>query len=85
MSVKYYRKNSCRLCNSKKLEDVIELSPTPPGNNFLSKNQLNEPVCLSYHRTTLKAYRGVIWKLWRWVDQLSLQIGSDVAKLCKII
>jgi len=43
MSVKYYRKNSCRLCNSKKLEDVIELSPTPPGNNFLSKKQLNEP------------------------------------------
>ena len=43
MNVKYYRKNSCRLCNSKKLEDVIELSPTPPGNNFLSKKQLNEP------------------------------------------
>ena len=43
MNVNFYRKNSCRLCNSKKLEDVIELSPTPPGNNFLSKKQLNEP------------------------------------------
>ena len=43
MNVNFYRKNSCRLCNSKKLEDVIELSPTPPGNNFLSKRQLNEP------------------------------------------
>tara|TARA_B100000519_G_scaffold203428_1_gene226715 strand:+ start:26467 stop:27720 length:1254 start_codon:yes stop_codon:yes gene_type:complete len=36
-----YRKDNCRLCNSKNLEDVIELTPTPPGNNFLSKNQLN--------------------------------------------
>ena len=43
MNVNFYRKNSCRLCNSKNLEDVIELSPTPPGNNFLSKKQLNEP------------------------------------------
>ena len=37
-----YRRNDCRLCNSKDLEDVIELTPTPPGNNFLSKNQLHE-------------------------------------------
>ena len=43
MNVNFYRKNRCRLCNSKNLEDVIELSPTPPGNNFLSKKQLNEP------------------------------------------
>ena len=43
MNVNFYRKNSCRLCNSEKLEDVIELTPTPPGNNFLSKKQLNEP------------------------------------------
>ena len=43
MKVDFYRKNRCRLCNSKKLENVIELSPTPPGNNFLSKKQLNEP------------------------------------------
>jgi hypothetical protein len=43
MNVNFYRKNRCRLCNSKKLKDVIELSPTPPGNNFLSKKQLNEP------------------------------------------
>ena len=43
MNVNFYRKNRCRLCNSKKLENVIELSPTPPGNNFLSKKQLNEP------------------------------------------
>ena len=45
MNVNFYRKNRCRLCNSKKLENVIELSPTPPGNNFLSKKQLNEPEC----------------------------------------
>ncbi len=43
MNVNFYRKNKCRLCNSKKLENVIELSPTPPGNNFLSKKQLSEP------------------------------------------
>lgn len=36
-----YRRDTCRLCNHKELEDVIELSPTPPGNNFLSEEQLN--------------------------------------------
>ncbi len=43
MKVDFYRKNRCRLCNSKKLENVIELSPTPPGNNFLSIEKLSEP------------------------------------------
>ena len=38
-----YRRDSCRLCNRKKLKDVIELTPTPPGNNFLSKEQLDTP------------------------------------------
>lgn len=38
-----YRRDTCRLCNRKELEDVIELSPTPPGNNFLSEEQLNTP------------------------------------------
>jgi hypothetical protein len=43
MNKDYYRRDTCRLCNQKKLEDVIELSPTPPGNNFLSEEQLQTP------------------------------------------
>lgn len=43
MSLKYYHKSNCRLCSSNDLEIVIELNPTPPGNNFLSSNQLNKP------------------------------------------
>ena len=43
MTEEYYRKDNCRLCNSNKLDNVINLNPTPPGNNFLSKEQLNEP------------------------------------------
>jgi len=43
MNKDYYRRDTCRLCNQKKLEDVIELKPTPPGNNFLSKEQLLTP------------------------------------------
>ena len=39
----YYNRKSCRLCNHEHLEDVIELTPTPPGNNFLSKTQLDQP------------------------------------------
>ncbi len=43
MNKDVYRRDSCRLCNHKELLDVIELTPTPPGNNFLSKNQLSKP------------------------------------------
>ena len=43
MNKEFYCRDSCRLCNHKELEDVIELTPTPPGNNFLSKEQLGKP------------------------------------------
>ena len=43
MTVNFYRRDNCRLCNAESLVDVIELNPTPPGNNFLSKEQLHEP------------------------------------------
>jgi SAM-dependent methyltransferase len=31
----YYFRDSCRLCNGKALQRVIELRPTPPGNDFV--------------------------------------------------
>ena len=31
----YYFRDSCRLCDGKTLQRVIELSPTPPGNDFV--------------------------------------------------
>jgi len=43
MNNEFYKRKSCRLCGHEKLEDVIELTPTPPGNNFLSKTQLDKP------------------------------------------
>lgn len=42
MDIEIYRRDNCRLCNQKELVDVIELTPTPPGNNFLSKGQLGK-------------------------------------------
>jgi SAM-dependent methyltransferase len=38
----YFKKDRCRICESYSLEKVLELTPTPPGNNFLSKGELNK-------------------------------------------
>ena len=43
----HYQLKKCRLCQSTELSNVISLSPTPAGNNFLTeleKNQNKEPV-----------------------------------------
>ena len=34
---------TCRLCKGPELERVIELTPTPPGNNFLRADELAQP------------------------------------------
>ena len=39
----YYFRDTCRLCESKDLTKVIELTPTPPGNNFLTEAELGQP------------------------------------------
>ena len=38
-----YQRTKCRMCDSKSLEKVMALTPTPPGNNFLSKVELDFP------------------------------------------
>ena len=38
----YYFRDTCRMCLSKDLQKVVELSPTPPGNNFLEKEELGQ-------------------------------------------
>ena len=43
----HYQLNKCRLCESEELSNVINLCPTPAGNNFLTdfeKDQNTEPV-----------------------------------------
>ena len=42
----YYFRESCRMCDSKLLTKTISLTPTPPGNDFLTKAELgrDEPV-----------------------------------------
>ena len=36
-------RTQCRMCESADLEKVMALTPTPPGNNFLSQAELNLP------------------------------------------
>ena len=35
-----YERKDCRLCGNKNLERVIDLAPTPPGNQFLTRDEL---------------------------------------------
>ena len=46
MHSNYYFRESCRMCDSSSLAKAISLTSTPPGNDFLSKDELgrNEPV-----------------------------------------
>ncbi len=39
----YYFRDSCRLCNGNALQRVIELSPTPPGNDFVEAAERDVP------------------------------------------
>jgi len=36
----FYFRESCRICEKKLLTKVMSLTPTPPGNDFLTKNEL---------------------------------------------
>jgi SAM-dependent methyltransferase len=36
----FYFRDSCRMCASNNLEKAMSLTPTPPGNDFLTKNEL---------------------------------------------
>ena len=39
----FYKKNCCRVCGSLNIKQSLKLTPTPPGNNFLSEENLNTP------------------------------------------
>ena len=39
----FYFRDTCRLCENNKLEKVIELTPTPPGNYVLRADEIEEP------------------------------------------
>lgn len=38
----YYFRDTCRMCLSKMLQCVVELTPTPPGNNFLEEDEIGQ-------------------------------------------
>ena len=42
----YYFRDTCRMCDSKLMTKTVSLTPTPPGNDFLTKAELgrHEPV-----------------------------------------
>ncbi len=37
----FYFRDTCRMCLSRDLERILELTPTPPGNDFVTKAELN--------------------------------------------
>jgi SAM-dependent methyltransferase len=38
----YYLRTRCRMCDGNRLQKVMTLTPTPPGNNFLRADQLGQ-------------------------------------------
>jgi len=38
---KFYERKTCRVCESENIETVVKLASSPPGNNFVSKDNLN--------------------------------------------
>ena len=38
----FFKKKECRVCESRNLQLAVELTPTPPGNNFLPEDQLDK-------------------------------------------
>ena len=40
--VDYYLRSTCRMCDGHELSRVMELIPTPPGNNFLTEDEINK-------------------------------------------
>jgi SAM-dependent methyltransferase len=41
--VAVYKKRNCRLCGNPELETVVKLTPTPPGNHFVTVDKVAEP------------------------------------------
>ncbi len=42
MKINFTKRNNCRLCQSKLIKPILKLKSTPPANNFISKDLLNE-------------------------------------------
>ena len=38
----FFKKEECRVCKSTDIEKALELTPTPPGNNFLKASELEK-------------------------------------------
>ena len=41
MNKDYFRRETCRLCNSNSLNSVLKFNATPPANAFVTKNQIS--------------------------------------------
>ena len=42
MKIVHYHRLNCRLCESKKLDRVVNLSPTPPADSYVSKENIGQ-------------------------------------------
>ncbi len=43
VSATHYRRSTCRLCGGKSLTSVLSLTPTPPGNAFVTADAVGKP------------------------------------------
>lgn len=43
MSDDFYLRTRCRMCDGSNMVRVLSLAPTPPGNHFLRREELNDP------------------------------------------
>lgn len=43
MKTKHHRRDTCRLCDSKNVELVVDLAPVPLAEKYVSEDQLNQP------------------------------------------
>ena len=43
MVKKYFRRKTCRLCQSEELKSILQFCSTPPANSFVKEKDLNIP------------------------------------------
>ena len=43
MARDFYLRTTCRMCAGEQVQKVMELTPTPPGNNFLKEHEIGNP------------------------------------------
>ena len=60
----FYHQESCRLCGKIDLHKILELKPTPAGNNFLTLEEKDlKLILLGFDQTLVRSQLKIISKL----------------------